>query len=179
MIQTSSGDTLFRGTPRVSNRSGDTIKAIDLFLVLQKTYRTMLARVEESKKKLGLGDSDFRVLETLFHEGPLPVNVIGEMIDLTTGSITTAVDRMEAKWLVVRRHHSTDGRIRLVELTPKGRRLIEKACSQLTAELDEDFASLSQAERRALVELLKRVVPCDEESASSSERHSLAIAKQR
>jgi MarR family transcriptional regulator, 2-MHQ and catechol-resistance regulon repressor len=149
----------------LSDRSPDPIKAIDLFLVLQRTYRTMLARVEESKKKLGLGDSDFRVLETLFHKGPLPVNAIGEVIDLTTGSITTAVDRMEAKWLVVRKHHPTDGRIRLVELTPKGRRLIEKACIQLAAEMDEVFTSLSQAEHRTLVGLLKRVVPCGEEPA--------------
>lgn len=133
------------------------INTIDLFLVLQKTYRTMLARVEESKKKMGLGDSDFRVLEALFHQGPLPVNVIGAMIDLTTGSITTAVDRMEAKWLVVRKHHPNNGRIRLVELTPKGRRLIEKACVQLTADMDDAFGSLSREERCTLIELLKRL----------------------
>jgi MarR family transcriptional regulator, 2-MHQ and catechol-resistance regulon repressor len=163
----------------VSDRSADAIKAIDLFLVLQKTYRTMLARVEESKKKVGLGDSDFRVLETLFHEGPLPVNAIGEIIDLTTGSITTAVDRMEAKWLVARKYHPTDGRIRLVELTSKGRRLIEKACTQLTAEMDAAFASLSQTERRTLIEMLKRVGPCDQEPAPTQEPLKTAAAKRR
>jgi MarR family transcriptional regulator, 2-MHQ and catechol-resistance regulon repressor len=163
----------------VSDRSAEAIKAIDLFLVLQKTYRTMLGRVEESKKKVGLGDSDFRVLETLFHQGPLPVNVIGETIDLTTGSITTAVDRMEAKWLVVRKYHPTDGRIRIVELTPKGRRLIERACTQLTGEMDAAFASLSQTERRTLIDLLRRVVPCDEDSAPISERRNPGTAKHR
>jgi MarR family transcriptional regulator, 2-MHQ and catechol-resistance regulon repressor len=144
------------------------INARDLFLVLQKTYRTMLVRVEESKKKLGLGDSDFRVLEALFHQGPLPVNVIGEMIDLTTGSITTAVDRMEAKWLVVRKHHPNDGRIRLVELTPKGRRLIEKACAQFAADMDDAFGSLSREERYTLVELLKRLGAQEGEAGRSS-----------
>jgi MarR family transcriptional regulator, 2-MHQ and catechol-resistance regulon repressor len=163
----------------VSDRSADAVKAIDLFLVLQKSYRTMLARVEGNKKKAGLGDSDFRVLETLFHQGPLPVNVIGERIDLTTGSITTAVDRMEAKWLVARKYHPTDGRIRLVELTPKGRRLIERACTRLAAEMDAAFASLSQAERRALIEMLKRVVPCDEGPAPAPEPRRPAAAKCR
>jgi MarR family transcriptional regulator, 2-MHQ and catechol-resistance regulon repressor len=163
----------------VSDRSADEIKTIDLFLVLQRTYRTMLARVEESKKKVGLGDSDFRVLETLFHQGALPVNAIGERIDLTTGSITTAVDRMEAKWLVVRKLHPSDGRIRLVELTSKGRRLIEKACNQLTAEMDAAFATLSQAERRALVESLTRVVPCNDEPAPTPEARKPAAAKRR
>jgi MarR family transcriptional regulator, 2-MHQ and catechol-resistance regulon repressor len=163
----------------VSDRSVNAIKAIDLFLVLQKTYRTMLARVEESKKKAGLGDSDFRVLETLFHQGPLPVNAIGEMIDLTTGSITTAVDRMEARWLVVRKYHPTDGRFRIVELTTKGRRLIEKACTQLTTEMEEAFASLSQTERRTLIEMLKSVVPCDEETMPTPEPRKPTTAKHR
>jgi MarR family transcriptional regulator, 2-MHQ and catechol-resistance regulon repressor len=179
MKQAPCGRYTFSETASVRDRLADAVKAIDLFLVLQKTYRTMLARVEESKKKVGLGDSDFRVLETLFHQGPLPVNVIGERIDLTTGSITTAVDRMEAKWLVARKYHPTDGRVRLVELTSKGRRLIEKACTQLTAEMDAAFASLSQAERRSLIEMLKRVVPCDEEPADPPEPSTPAAAKRR
>jgi DNA-binding MarR family transcriptional regulator len=73
------------------------------------------------------------VLEALFQNGPLPVNTIGEMIDLTTGSITTAVDRMEAKWLVARRNHPDDRRIRIVELTAKGRKLVEKVHAQYSS----------------------------------------------
>jgi MarR family 2-MHQ and catechol resistance regulon transcriptional repressor len=133
------------------------IKAIDLFLVLQRTYRATLVRVEDSKKKVGLGDSDFRVLEVLLSRGPLPVNTIGELIDLTTGSITTAVDRMEAKWLVVRKNHPNDRRIRLVELTSKGRRLIEKASAQFAMDMDAAFSCLTQEERLTLAELLAKL----------------------
>lgn len=130
---------------------------IQLFLVLQSSYRAMLSRVEKSKKKMGLGDSDFRVLEALHLNGPLPVNVIGEMIDLTTGSITTAVDRMEARWLVARRNHPEDRRIRLVELTAKGRRLIEKASAQYSADMEDAASSLSREERSTLIRLLKHL----------------------
>lgn len=139
------------------DNSAKKTKAIDLFLVLQKTYRATLARVEDSKKKVGLGDSDFRVLEALFCRGPLPVNVIGELIDLTTGSITTAVDRMEAKWLVVRKNHANDRRIRLVELTSKGRRLIERASAQFSADMDDAFSCLTQEERSTLARLLGKL----------------------
>lgn len=132
-------------------------KAIDLFLVLQKTYRETLARVEDSKKKVGLGDSDFRVLEALLCRGPLPVNTIGELIDLTTGSITTAVDRMEARWLVARKNHPSDRRIRLVELTSKGRRLIERASAQFSADMDDTFSCLTQEERSTLAGLLGKL----------------------
>ena len=147
-----------------------TDNAIRLFLVLQKTYRTMLSICEESKKRMDLGDSDFRVLEALLHNGPLPVNALGKMIDLTTGSITTAVDRMEAKWLVARKNHPDDRRIRLVELTAKGRRLVEKASLQYSIDMDAAVSALSRGEQAKLIELLKRLSVHHQEETSRNIR---------
>jgi MarR family transcriptional regulator, 2-MHQ and catechol-resistance regulon repressor len=141
----------------VKTTRANKINAIDLFLAMQKTYRSMLGRVEQSKKKAGLGDSDFRVLEVLMDRGSQPVNVVGELIGLTTGSITTAVDRMEAKWLVARKNHPNDRRIRLVDLTSKGRKLIERASAQYAIDMDETVNCLSQEERCTLVELLRKL----------------------
>jgi MarR family transcriptional regulator, 2-MHQ and catechol-resistance regulon repressor len=132
-------------------------KATHVFLVLWKAYRAVFAKSDQSRKHLGLCDSDFRVLEVLLHKGPLPVNVIGEKVELTTGSITTAVDRMEAKWLVVRKNHPEDRRIRMVELTPKGRRLIEKVYTRHEIHMEKAMKVLSREERAVLVELLKRL----------------------
>jgi MarR family transcriptional regulator, 2-MHQ and catechol-resistance regulon repressor len=138
----------------------DTVQKTDathVFLVLWKAYRAMLAKADESKKNVGLGDSDFRVLEALLHKGPLPVNVIGDKVELTTGSATTAIDRMEAKWLVVRKNHPEDRRVRLVELTAKGRRLIEKAYAQHEIDMEKAMRTLTREERSQLVALLKRL----------------------
>ena len=154
------------------------INAIDLFLTLQKTYRAMLGRVEESKRKMGLGDSDFRVLEVLLNQGLLPVNAIGGMVDLTTGSITTAVDRMEAKWLVVRKNHPSDRRIRLVELTSKGRKLIEKACAQFAVDMESTVDNLSKEERSALFELLRKL-DIEHQGGASSPSVQSPLAKSR
>jgi MarR family transcriptional regulator, 2-MHQ and catechol-resistance regulon repressor len=128
-----------------------------LFLVLWKAYRALLADAEASIKRIDLCDSDFRVLEALLHKGPLPVNVIGQMVDLTTGSITSAIDRLESKWFVVRKHHPSDRRIRIVELTSKGRQLIEKAFVQHRIDMERAVSNLSRAERRLLVDLLRRL----------------------
>jgi MarR family transcriptional regulator, 2-MHQ and catechol-resistance regulon repressor len=128
-----------------------------VFQALWKTYRTLLAIADENKKKAGLGDSDYRVLEALFQNGPLPVNTIGEMIDLTTGSITTAVDRMESKWLVARKNHPEDRRVRIVELTAKGRRLVEKAHTQYSGAMEDAVSVLSREDRLALIDLLQRL----------------------
>jgi MarR family 2-MHQ and catechol resistance regulon transcriptional repressor len=133
-----------------------------VFLVVWKAYRALLADAEASIKRINLCDSDFRVLEALLHKGPLPVNIIGQMVDLTTGSITSAIDRLESKWLVVRKHHPTDRRIRIVELTTKGRRLIEKAFAQHRIDMEKAVSNLSRAERGLLVNLLKRLGDRDE-----------------
>jgi MarR family transcriptional regulator, 2-MHQ and catechol-resistance regulon repressor len=131
-------------------------EATHVFLVLWKAYRAIFAKSNESRKHLGL--------EVLLHKGPLPVNVIGEKVELTTGSITTAVDRMEAKWLVVRKNHSEDRRVRLVELTAKGRRFMEKAYVQHSIEMEKAMTILSREDRAVLVELLKRLGKGKEEA---------------
>jgi MarR family transcriptional regulator, 2-MHQ and catechol-resistance regulon repressor len=146
-------------------------EATHVFLVLWRTYRAMRSKSEESRKTLGLGDSDFRVLEVLLHKGPLPVNVIGEKVELTTGSITTAVDRMEAKWLVVRKNHSEDRRIRLVELTSKGRRLIEKAYAQHEVDMERAMKHFSREDRSALIDLLKQLGKQQVDTDAEAVRH--------
>src|SRR3979411_2946120 len=100
---------------------------VHLWLVLGKAFRALYAVAEKSLdvNSTGLGVSDFRVLEVLLHKGPLPVNTIGPKVWLTPGSISVAVDRLERKGLV-KRKNADDRRVRLVELTPKGRTLVTK-----------------------------------------------------
>jgi MarR family transcriptional regulator, 2-MHQ and catechol-resistance regulon repressor len=128
-----------------------------VFLVVWKTYRALRARAEISIKTLGLCDSDFRILEALLHKGPLPVNVIGGKVELTTGSITSAVDRLEEKRLARRKNNAEDRRVRVVELTAKGRRLIETAYAKHERDMEEAARGLSRPERDVLIDLLKRL----------------------
>src|SRR5258708_12918121 len=71
-----------------------------VWLVMMKAMRALTRYAAAGIKDTGLGDSDFPVLEVLLHKGPLPVNTIGPIVDLTPGSISIAVDRLVAKGLV-------------------------------------------------------------------------------
>jgi MarR family transcriptional regulator, 2-MHQ and catechol-resistance regulon repressor len=130
---------------------------VHIWLVLMKAYHALAARAEESLNlsETGLGDSDFRVLEALLSKGPLPVNTIGPKVWLTPGSISVAVDRLEKKKLVKRRT-TDDRRVRLVELTAKGRELVAKTFEKHAAAM-EKATSLSKEERLKLLELLKKL----------------------
>jgi|SRR5712691_3864485 len=131
---------------------------VHVWLVLAKAYRALAAHAETSlnRSRTGLGDSDFRVLEALLHMGSLPVNTIGPKVWLTPGSISVAVDRLEKKELV-KRKHTDDRRVRLVELTAKGRTLVAKTFREHAAAMEKVAGVLSKEERRMLLELLKKL----------------------
>ena len=131
---------------------------VHVWLVLAKAFRALMAHSVESLDlgRTGLGDSDFRVLEVLLHKGPLPVNTIGPKVWLTPGSISVAVDRLEKKALV-KRKNTDDRRVRLVELTPKGRALISKIFRNHVVAMEEAAAVLSKDERLILLRLLKKL----------------------
>ena len=131
---------------------------VHVFLVLWKAARAAQAYAEKSISELEMCTSDFAVLEALLHKGPLPVNEIGKKVMLTSGSITVAVDRLEAKGLVERRAHGTDRRARIVHLTKEGRKLITRAYADHAADLERlASASLTRAERETLIGLLKKI----------------------
>src|SRR6185295_17637861 len=131
---------------------------VHVFLVLWKAARAAQAYAEKSISELEMCASDFAVLEALLHKGPLPVNEIGKKVALTSGSITVAVDRLEAKGLVERRAHGTDRRARIVHLTKEGTKVIRRVYTEHAADMERLAAeSLTKEERKTLIRLLKKI----------------------
>ncbi len=104
-----------------------------------------------------MGLSDFATLEMLLHKGPQLVNDIGRRIGLTSGSITTAVDRLEKRGLVARAADPRDRRACVVRLTPTGDALIREVFAAHKAAIDLAASDLSKTERAALIGLLKKL----------------------
>src|SRR3982074_2626649 len=131
---------------------------VHVLLVLAKAFRALAAHAEASLNlsQTGLGDSDFRVLEALLHQGPLPVNTIGPKVWLTPGSLSVGVDRLGKKALV-KRKNADDRRVRLVELTAKGRALISRTFREHAAAMEKVASVLSKEERLILLRLLKKL----------------------
>ena len=136
----------------VTNTSG-----VHLWLILMKAYRALAQLDARSIAASGLGLSDFAVLEVLLHKGSLPVNTIGRHVMLTSGSITTAVDRLEEKRLVRRQACANDRRVTYVALTPTGRTLIRRVFKVHADRLERVFEPLSAGDRSTLAALLKRL----------------------
>jgi MarR family 2-MHQ and catechol resistance regulon transcriptional repressor len=130
---------------------------VHLWLVLMKAHRALSRHAMRSIEPSGLGFSDFAVLEVLLNKGPQKVNDIGRRVDLTSGSITTAVDRLEKRGLVVRGLDDEDRRSRIVRLTPAGRARITEVFAQHAKALEAASEGLTKAERKSLIALLKKL----------------------
>ena len=128
-----------------------------VWLVMMKAMRALTRYAAAGIEDTGLGNSHFRVLEVLLHKGPLPVNTIGPIVDLTPGSISIAVDRLVAKGLVSRVESAEDRRVRIVALTPRGKELIATAFRKHSGQMKRVFSELSPEELRGLEVALKKV----------------------
>jgi len=128
-----------------------------VWLVMMKAMRALTRYAAAGIEETGLGLSDFGVLEVLLNKGPLPVNTIGPIVDLTPGSISIAVDRLFAKGLVTRVESTEDRRVRIIALTPRGKDLIVPAFRKHSGQMRRVFSELSPEELRGLEAALKKV----------------------
>src|SRR5277367_2863407 len=119
-----------------------------VWLVMMKAMRALTRYAASGIEETGLGLSDFGVLEILLHKGPLPVNTIGPIVDLTPGSISIAVDRLFEKGLVTRVESTQDRRVRIVALSATGKDLIISALKKHSGQMKTVFSELSPDELR-------------------------------
>jgi MarR family transcriptional regulator, 2-MHQ and catechol-resistance regulon repressor len=135
----------------------DDLSAVHLWLVLWKAHDAVRSHAERSIQQLGMCLTDFGILELLLHKGPLPVNTVGGKLGLTSGSATTAIDRLAERGLVARRVDPSDRRARIVALTRAGRGCIAPAFAQHANAMERAASVLSAQERAWLITLLKRL----------------------
>jgi MarR family 2-MHQ and catechol resistance regulon transcriptional repressor len=131
--------------------------AIHTWLVLMKAYAALKHHATRSIETLDMCLSDFGVLEALLHKGPQSVRELGGRIDLTSGSMTAAIDRLEARHLVARTDHATDRRAWVIHLTPAGKALITRVFAGHREAMERAMNGLSKTERATRTELLKRL----------------------
>ena len=140
-----------------TNLDASSATAASVWLVMMKAYRSMQIYIERTMTSIGLGMSDFMILEVLLHKGPMSMSQIGEKVLLANPSITAAVDRLERLGFVARQSDTCDRRIRTVGLTVEGCRTIRKVFAQHEQDLEEVMAELCPEQRVALRAGLKSI----------------------
>jgi len=87
---------------------------------VSRAYRPLL-------EPLGLTYPQYLVMLVLWESAPLSVGEVGERLLLDSGTLTPLLKRLESAGLVQRQRDADDERRVVVDLTPAGHRLKEKA----------------------------------------------------
>ncbi|WP_115789655.1 MarR family winged helix-turn-helix transcriptional regulator [Arthrobacter silvisoli] len=98
--------------------SADYVPFVLLLRQLQLTSGNLRAGIA---KELGVSMAELNALSHAADQEGLTPKKLSELMDLTTGSMTTMIDRLERAGLMVRQPHPTDRRSIKLALTPGGR----------------------------------------------------------
>ena len=124
------------------------------FLAFARAFQSMDRFARKAMRALGLCFTDFVLLEALLNTGPHTPGELVELIGITSGSVTAALDRLERRGLVAREGSVTDRRSRVVTLSAAGADLIGPAYAAHAAEIDRVMGeALSAEDRRHLFEM--------------------------
>jgi MarR family 2-MHQ and catechol resistance regulon transcriptional repressor len=133
------------------------IRALKTYVKLMRAAESVTARTHRHLSSTGLTISQFAVLESLYHLGPLSQREIGQKILRSSGNITMVIDNLEKNGLVRRERLEADRRFFIVHLTDRGYQLIKKIFPPHAAVIAEDLAALTAAEQETLGRLCKKL----------------------
>jgi DNA-binding MarR family transcriptional regulator len=119
-----------------------------LSLAIRASQNTSEAFDEAVAARIGINRTDMRCLDVLGQRGPLTAGQLAEAMHLSTGAITTLVDRLERAGYARRLRDTVDRRRVLVELDPDTERsamqyympLLEETVRLLEDHTDEEVA---------------------------------------
>jgi DNA-binding MarR family transcriptional regulator len=90
-----------------------------LSLAIRASQNISDAFDEKVAERLGINQTDLRCLDILNQRGSVTAGQLAQAMHLTSGAITTVVDRLEAAGYARRVRDTEDRRRVLVELTPR------------------------------------------------------------
>ena len=129
--------------------------ALRLYVVLTRASEALHAHARAHISAQDLTETEFAILEALFHKGKLLLGEVQKKILVSSGGVTFLIDKLEQRGLVVRLPCETDRRARYAELTPAGRDLMERIFPDHAEVIRRAMSGLGLADQRKVAELLK------------------------
>ena len=130
---------------------------------LRRASFTLQGHFREALAKQGLSMGQFAVLRTLGPTGRGTTKDLAQAMGVTTGTISGLVDKLEAEGLVQRERSKEDRRVVYLEVTKKGRSVMEEMRQAVIRDAAAAFEDWSATDLEKLNDLLGRVIKSDPE----------------
>jgi DNA-binding MarR family transcriptional regulator len=131
----------------------------EAILAIYYTAAMIKKQASDFLQPFGLTDVQLNLLMMLKHQGGsegLSQARLSELMVVGKANVTGLVDRLERDGLV-NRTATDDRRFNIIQLTPKGQRLLEKIEPLYTKEVDRLVGQFKKQDLRNLVDLLDNV----------------------
>jgi DNA-binding MarR family transcriptional regulator len=123
-----------------------------------RLWRATHTRTAELLGSVGLTPALFALLNVIgAREGAIQQE-LGATLGIDRSTMVSLIDQLESAGLATRRPSATDRRAREIAITPKGRRLLQRARGLIAQVEDEVLAGLTTEERSDLLALLRRTL---------------------
>ena len=125
---------------------------------------------EQLLKSHGLTGTQYNVLRILRGAGPegLPCKSVGDRMISHDPDMTRLLDRMEKRGLISRERQKDDRRVIKTRVTPQGLEILKKLDTPVRETHKGQFAHMSVARLKQLVELLEEIRKRESEEASEA-----------
>lgn len=131
------------------------IEALKSYIKLIRSAEVVSSKINLELINFRLTESQFGVLDALFHLGPMKHRELGKKILKSGGNITMVINNLEKRELVQRRRSEKDKREFIIHLTPKGKIKIKESLPIIVKKIKKHFEILSKDEQRELQFLCK------------------------
>lgn len=131
--------------------------SLKLLVVLTRAVQSIRKGIEEDIRHYGLNQTEFGVLELLYHKGDQPIQKIGGKILIASSSTTYVIDQLEKKKLLKRKPCPSDRRVTYASLTKEGQELMDKIFPDHKEAVNTLLGGLTAAEKLELIGQLKKL----------------------
>lgn len=136
----------------------DDLQPMEVFGRLARIYKYIDAEILRCYSEFGLRQGEFDVLATLRRSGEpytLTPGQLHQSMMLTSGAMTSRLDKLEQKGFICRSHSTEDRRAVNVRLTVEGKAKVEAALPAHMATQQQLLKGISAKDRQRLAALLK------------------------
>jgi DNA-binding MarR family transcriptional regulator len=155
----------------------------DILSALRKIMRAVDLHSRHLAHTVGLSGPQLILLYEIAKKEDISVKELAREVNLSAGTVTDILNRLEKRNLIVRRRHQTDGRKVMVTITPQGRDGIEQAPPLLQERFTRALADLKKWEQAQILATLERVATMmaaqDLDAAPILENNALAPGELR
>lgn len=126
-----------------------------LALLLAKLSKTVFRKSEEALP--GISIKDFLALSNLDERG-IPQQRLAERLGMDENNLVLLLNGLEDAGSIARRRDPEDRRRHIVEITPRGKKVLERAEHGMARLEEELLYALTPSERATLKQLVRRVL---------------------